>query len=68
MQQYFETRIFLVFYYNILYCFCTSGEKYAKVIDDDICNGKVEFKPKGETMKMNRNYKNVERKFDLYNF
>ena len=36
--------------------------KYVKVIDDDICNKKIEFKAKSEIIKMNRNYKNVDKK------
>ena len=31
-----------------------------KVIDDYICNRKIEFKAKSEIMKMNRNYKKVD--------
>ena len=37
-------------------------KKYVKVIDDDICNRKMEFKAKSETMKKNTNYKNVDKK------
>ena len=51
-----------VFYYKILYWFYANGEKVCKVIDDDICNRKIEFKAKSEIMKMNRNYKKVDKK------
>ena len=37
-------------------------KKYVKVTDDDICNRKIEFKAKSEIMKMNRNYKKVDKK------
>ena len=37
-------------------------KKYVKVIDNDICNRKIEFKAKGEIMKRNRNYKKVDKK------
>ena len=54
-------------------------KKCIKVIDDDICNRKIQFKVKSEIMKWNRNYKEVDKKiwrvnfffflanFDLYN-
>ena len=32
------------------------------MIDDDICNGKIEFKVKSEITKMNRNYKKADKK------
>ena len=32
------------------------------MIDDDICNRKIEFKAKSEIMKRNRNYKKVDKK------
>ena len=35
-------------------------KKCVKVIDDDICNKKIEFKAKSEIMK--RNYKEVDKK------
>ena len=35
MQQYFQSWIFFVFNYNILYWFYANGEKYLKVIDDE---------------------------------
>ena len=35
-------------------------KKYIKVIDDDICNRKIEFKAKSEIMKMKRNYLKVD--------
>ena len=37
-------------------------KKYAKVTDNNICNRKIEFKAKSEIMKMNRNYKKVDKK------
>ena len=36
-------------------------KKYAKVINDEICNRKIEFKA-SEIMKMNRNHKKVDKK------
>ena len=38
-------------------------KKYVKVIDDDICNRKIEIKAKNEIMKRNRNYKKLARKY-----
>ena len=35
-------------------------KKYVKVIDDDIYDRVIEYKAKNETIKMNRNYSNVE--------
>ena len=32
------------------------------MIEDDICNWKIEFKAKSEIMKRNRNYKKVDKK------
>ena len=60
MQQYFLPQIFFGFYYNILHRFYMNGEKYIKVIDNDICNVKIEFKAKSEIMKMYWNYKEVD--------
>ena len=37
-------------------------KKYVKVIDDDICNSKIEFKAKSEIIKRSRNYKKVDKK------
>ena len=37
-------------------------KKCVKVIDNDICNRKLEFKAKSEVMKRNRNYKEVDKK------
>ena len=42
--------------------FTRTEKKYVKVIDDDICNRKIEFKAKSEIMKRNRNYKEVDKK------
>ena len=41
-------------------------KKYVKVIDDNICNRKIEFKAKGEIMKRNRNYKEVDKKYEVF--
>ena len=48
----------------ITFCsgFTRTQKKYAKVIDDDICNRKKEFKAKSEIMKRNMNYKKVDKK------
>ena len=37
-------------------------KKYVKVINDDICNRKSEFKAKSKIMKRNRNYKKIDKK------
>ena len=37
-------------------------KKYVKVIDDDICNRKIEFKAESEIMRKNRNYDKVDKK------
>ena len=37
-------------------------KKYVKLIDDDICNRKIEFKAKSEIIKRSRNYKKVDKK------
>ena len=37
-------------------------KNYVKVVDDGICNWKIEFKGKSEIMKRNRNYKKVDKK------
>ena len=37
-------------------------KKYVKVIDDNICNKKIEFRTKSEIMKRNRNSKEVDKK------
>ena len=42
--------------------FTQSEKKYVKVIEDVICNEEIEFKAKSEIMKMNRNYKKVDKK------
>ena len=42
--------------------FTRTKEKYVKVIDDAICNRKIELKAKSEIMKRNRNYKKVDKK------
>ena len=39
-----------------------SEKKYVKVIEDDICNMKIEFKAKSEIMKRNRNHKEFDKK------
>ena len=38
-----------------------------KVIDDDICNRKIEFKAKNEIIKMTRNYSNLRKEYGLTN-
>ena len=57
MQQYFEPRIFFIFYYNILHWFYANGENLCK----DICNRKKELKAKGEIIKRKRNYEKVDK-------
>ena len=42
--------------------FTRTEKKYVKVIADDICNRKIEFKTKSDVMKLNRNYKKVDKK------
>ena len=37
-------------------------KKYVKVIHDDICIRKIEFKAKSKIMKINRNDKKVDKK------
>ena len=37
-------------------------KKHVKVIDDDICHRKIEFKAESEIMKRNRNYDKVDKK------
>ena len=51
-------------FFIITFCigFTRTEKKYVKVIDDDICNRKIEFKAKSEIMKRNRNYKEVDKK------
>ena len=43
-------------FFNISFCiaFMRTEKRHVKVIDDDICNRKIEFKAKSEIMKMNR--------------
>ena len=62
MQQYYYPRIFSFFIITFCIGFTRTEKKYVKVIDDDICNKKIEFKAKSEIMKMNRNYKKVDKK------
>ena len=38
-------------------------KKYIKMIDNDICNRKIEFQAKSGTMKMKKNYRKIERVF-----
>ena len=40
----------------------TQTEKNYIVIDNDICNRKIEFEAKSEIMKRNRNYKKIDNK------
>ena len=42
--------------------FTRTEKTYVKMIDDDICNRKTEFRAKSEIMKRNRNYKQVDKK------
>ena len=42
--------------------FTRTERKYVKVIDDGICNRKIEIKAKSEIMKINRNCKKVDKK------
>ena len=46
-------------FFSFFITFCIgitrTEKKYAKVIDDGICNMKIEFKAKSEIMKMKRN-------------
>ena len=42
--------------------FTGTEKKCIKLIDDDICNRKIEFKSKSEIMKRNRNYREVDKK------
>ena len=46
---------FLFFLITFCIGFTQTEKKYAKVIDDGICNMKIEFKAKSEIMKMKRN-------------
>ena len=48
----------------ITFCsgFTRTQKKYVKVIDDDICNRKKEFKAKSKIMKRKGNYKKVDKK------
>ena len=69
-KRYFlDAKVFLTTYFFLLFIitFCigfTRTEKnYVKVIDNDICNKEIEFKTKSETMKMNRSYKKLTRKY-----
>ena len=62
MQQYFKPRIFFVFIITFCIGFTRTDEKYVKVIDDDICNKKIESKAKREIMKRNRNYQKFGKK------
>ena len=66
MQQYFWPRIVFLSYYNILYWFYANGEKYVKVIDDGICNRKIEFKAKSGLMKRDKNCKEVDKKISRF--
>ena len=38
-------------------------KKYIKMIDNEICNRKIEFQAKSGTMKMKKNYRKIERVF-----
>ena len=51
-------------FFIITFCidFTRTEKKYVKVIDDDICNRKIEFKAESEIMKKKRNYNKVGKK------
>ena len=51
-------------FFIITFCigFTRTENKYLKIIDDDICNRKMEIKAKSEIMKRSRNYKGVDEK------
>ena len=55
-------RFFSFFIITFCIGFTRTEKKNIKVIDDGICNRKIEFKAKSELMKMNRNYSKVENK------
>ena len=52
------------FRFFITFCigFTRTDKKYVKVIHNDICNRKIEFKAKIKLTKRNRNYKKVDKK------
>ena len=60
--MFLATDFFRFFFMKFCTGFTRTEKKYAKVIDDDICIRKIEFKGKSEIMKRNRNYKNVDKK------
>ena len=63
MQQFFTSNGYFLFFIKTLVTgFARSDKKYAKVIDDDICNRKTGLKAKSDIMKMSRNYKKVDKK------
>ena len=53
---------FLFFIITFCVGFTRTEKQYVNVIDDDICNMKIEFKGKSEIMKRRRNYKKVDKK------
>ena len=55
MQQYF---------FIITFCigFTQTEKKFVKMIDDNICNRKTEFKTKNKIMTRNKNYKGIGKK------
>ena len=55
-------RFFSFFIITFCLGFTRTEKKYIKEIDDDICNGKIEFKARSEIMKRNRNYKEFDKK------
>ena len=53
-----------VYFIFAVFCigFTQTEKKYVKVIDDDIYDMIVEYKAENKTMKINRNYSNVDKK------
>ena len=54
----------LLSFFILTFCigFTRTENKCVKVIDDDICKRKIEFKAKNEIMKRNMNYRKVDKK------
>ena len=62
MQQCFWPRFFSFFIITFCTGFTRTEKKYVTVLDNDICNRKIEFKAKIEIMKRNGNYEEVDQK------
>ena len=56
------TQFFQIFIVTFCIGYTRTEKKYVKVIDDDICNRKIEFKTKSELIKRNKNYKKDDKK------